>query len=161
MKLIKLTQDKFAKVDDRDFGKVNQYKWYFSNKQGAATQIHISGSNWRERTQRKKTILMHRFILDAPKYVEVDHINGNRLDNRRKNIRLCAHADNMRNLKLRKDNTSGYKGVTKSYGKWTAHIQFNKKGINLGYFKDKKDAAKAYNEAAKKYFGEFARLNDI
>lgn len=161
MKLISITGNKFAKIDDQDFEKVNRYKWYYSSKQGVVTQVHISGSNWRGRTQKKKHVLMHRFLLDVPKYLEVDHKNGNKLDNRRRNIRICTHAENMRNLKLRKDNTSGYKGVGWNFSKWQARIWFNNKKISLGQFEKKEDAAKAYNEAAKKYFGEYARLNDI
>ena len=149
MKLIRLSQDKFAKVDDEDFDKINQYKWCF---------IESHGASWR---RKGKGILMHRFIINAPKYLEVDHKNGDRLDNQKNNLRICTHADNMRNRKINKSTMSGYKGVRNNHGRWQACITFNHKFIHLGNFTDKKVAAQKYNETAKQYFGEFARLNEL
>ena len=150
MKLISLSQGKYAKIDDEDFERVNKYKWYYSKKHGAMIRREPRGISW----------MMHRFILNAPKHLEVDHKNGDNIDNRRENIRLCTHADNMRNRKVGK-NVSGYKGVRNNHGKWQAYINFNNKFIYLGNFYDKKEAARKYNEAAKVYFGEFARLNTV
>jgi AP2 domain-containing protein/HNH endonuclease len=106
---------------------------------------------------------LHRLIMNAPADKEVDHINGDTLDNRRCNLRICSHKENLRNQKLPKNSKSGYKGVTwyKRIKKWRSHIRLNKKQIHLGYFDDIKLAANAYNEAAIKYFGEFAKLNDL
>ena len=106
---------------------------------------------------------MHRVIMDTELNMIVDHLNGNGLDNRRSNLRNCTHAENMRNRKINKKNRSGFKGVsyyTKD-NKWRAMIKFNNLRIHIGFYIDPKDAARAYNEAAVKYHGEFANLNKI
>lgn len=91
----------------------------------------------------------------------VDHINGDTLDNRRSNLRLCTVSGNNHNRMKSKNNTSGYKGVSwlKQNQKWRAYIKVNSKDKHLGCYLDKEDAARAYDKAAKEYFGEFARLN--
>lgn len=152
MKQIKLTQGKFAYVDDEDFERVNQYKWYFSkNKWGGYAQ----------RNMLKKTILMHRFILNPSKNMEIDHKNSNGLDNQKMNLRICTSTENKHNASLRKDNTSGYKGVywIDSKSRYVSVIKLNKKRIYGGYFKDKIRAALIYDEMAVKYHGQFAKLN--
>lgn len=109
------------------------------------------------------TIRLHRLIISAPDNMLVDHINGNTVDNRKSNLRLCSHIENLRNSKVQSNNKTGYKGVywhTRNK-KWIAHITIKRKSIHLGVFSTKEDAARAYNEAAIKYFGEFARLNNI
>jgi len=116
-----------------------------------------------------KNVYLHRFvmsnILGRPlKSTErVDHINGNGLDNRRCNLRLCEHKQNMANQGSRKNTSSKYKGVTfyKRDQKWQAKISPNGKTIHLGYFDSEIEAAKAYNRKAVEVFGEFARLNDL
>ena len=97
----------------------------------------------------------------TPKGMATDHINGDGLDNRKQNLRICTHAENLRNRRLGKNNTSGYKGVSwhKLHKLWYAHISHNKKLMSLGYFKDKEEAAKAYDRKAIELFGEFAKLN--
>jgi hypothetical protein len=104
---------------------------------------------------------MARYILGAPRGMPVDHINRDSLDNRRCNLRLCTPAENVRNSKIPTTNTSGYKGVTwyRRGRKWHAHIQINGKTIHLGYYNDKLAARDAYDAAATKYFGAFARPN--
>ena len=94
------------------------------------------------------------------------NINGDSLDNRKSNLRICTHAQNSKNLKVRKDNTSGFKGVcfTKERwrGKrWCAYINSNNKRIGLGRFLTKEEAALKYNEAVEKYHGEFGRMNTL
>lgn len=103
---------------------------------------------------------LHRMVMNAPYGVQVDHINGDTLDNRRCNLRLCSHAENQHN-KNSQAGTSKYKGVYlyKRDKKWRAMIAKNKKNIHLGYFNDEIQAAHAYDEAARQLFGEFARLN--
>ena len=104
---------------------------------------------------------MHRFIMKPKSNEYVDHINGDKLDNRKENLRICTKKENQRNQKVRKDNTSGYKGVALMAGKyWRAYITSGgSRQKHLGNFKTKEEAARAYDEKAKEYFGEFARLN--
>lgn len=112
---------------------------------------------------RKQNIKLHRIIANAPQNMTVDHINGNKADNRRSNLRICAQAENSRNVRTSKSNTSGYKGVWWhcQNKKWRASITLNGKPIHLGLYDDKIEAAKAYNKAAIRYHGEFAKLNKI
>lgn len=149
---IPLTQGKFAIVDKQDFELVNQYKWHLFGKGYAARDEKING--------KKKKVSMHRLILQPPKGMETDHINQNILDNRRKNLRICTHQQNCSNHK-------GYKKI-KGVGKikdrflkkpYYASIMVFYKRIHLGYFATRKKAGRAYDKAAIKYFGDFARLN--
>ncbi len=104
---------------------------------------------------------MHRVIKGAKAGQSVDHVNGNGLDNRRSNLRLCAHAENLRNRKIHKNNKSGFKGVRKrkESSLWRAEIRSNHKFYFLGNFHSAEEAAHAYDAAALKLHGEFARLN--
>jgi hypothetical protein len=101
--------------------------------------------------------------MKTPKDMDTDHINGDGLDNRRDNLRVCNCAQNQRNRGKQNNNQSGLKGVSwhKKGKKWITQLKLNKKNIYLGLFKNKERAAVAYNEAATKYHGEFARLNEI
>jgi hypothetical protein len=145
MRKIQLTQGKMAMVDDEDFKYLNQWKW------------HLHGDGYACRTMKK--IKMHRVLIDCPINLEVDHIDGNKLNNQKSNLRICTHQQNMANQKKYKTNTTGYKGVTiwKQYIR--AQIQINKKRIYLGFFPDLISAAKAYDKKAKELWGSFARLN--
>lgn len=152
MKVIELTRGQVAIVDDEDFSELAQYRWYFMTVGYAARCLYPS----------KKVVYMHRQITGAQKGEQVDHINENKLDNRRANLRIATKAENMRNRGAPTNSTTGLKGVS---------VQANTKrfrcGIKLkdgtklylGYFKSAKDAAHAYDEAAKLHHGEFARLN--
>lgn len=107
---------------------------------------------------------LHKLIMKTPKGMVVDHINGDVTDNRRRNLRVCSHLENSRNSKKQKNNTSGYKGVTRRSGykkPFWARIKYKGKQISLGQFTTAKEAGIAYNDAARKYFMEFARLNKI
>ena len=110
-----------------------------------------------------KSIFLHRLVLAAQDGQVVDHINGDKLDNRRENLRLCTVAQNSQNQSLRATNTSGFKGVRRNAaaGKWEALIRHAGRRIYLGLFDDPRVAAHAYNRAAVALHGEFARLNPL
>ena len=151
MKTIPLTQGKVAVIDDDDLELVSKYNWYYLPNGYAANKT-------------KKTIYMHRLIAGTPDDMETDHINGDKLDNRRCNLRICTKQDNMRNRDKQNNNTTGYKGVYKTTGseKWRAQIVINRKAKHLGLFDTREEAAQAYREAEKKYFGEFSnRMKSI
>lgn len=153
MKKLKLSQGKYAIVDDIFYDYLNQWKWYFSGRYAVRTPHKQRGG---------KVIRMHRVITKAHEGVEVDHINGNKLDNRLTNLRLCTHKENGKNAKLSKRNTSGYKGVSRaSPNRWVARIRVDGELIILGHYENIKEAARAYNEGALRYHGRFARLNII
>ena len=159
MKELVLTRGKVALVDDADFQRFNQYKWQAMKVKHlwyAMRSIHVD--------KKLRIILLHREILGLQHKdgIMTDHRNGNGLDDRRCNLRACTHTDNMRNRKTQK-HSSVFKGVAwvKRVGRWIAYISVNNKTIHLGYFHDESEAALAYNDAAQKYFGEFARLNSL
>lgn len=111
------------------------------------------------RKENRKDIWLHNEIMCPPEGYVVDHINGDKLNNTRENLRVCTQLDNMKNLKIYTSNTSGVKGVNwrKDIQRWRAYINVEGKCISLGTYKDKEDAIKARKEAEVKYFGEFRR----
>lgn len=117
-------------------------------------QVMIKGKNYQ--CHRIVFLLAHNRL---PKYI--DHINGNKSDNRVENLRECNNSQNSTNKNKQSNNTSGYKGVFRQGNKWRACIRKDGHKYNLGNFACKHEAAKAYNEAALKYHGEFAYLNII
>jgi hypothetical protein len=145
MKEIKLTKGLYAKVDDNLFEELNKKKWLATNGGYAA--------------RSSKTYFMHRFIINAPDDMEVDHIDGDKLNNQLKNLRICTKSQNQSNSARRIDSTSGYKGVCKNHKKWQAYIQHGNKRIYLGTWNTPEDAARAYDKAAKKLNGNFSRTN--
>jgi hypothetical protein len=147
------SENKFTLVDIEDLDKISKYKWHIS-KGYAQSSVNIKGN--------RVTIKLHRIITKPNKNEEIDHINHNKLDNRKENLRVCTRKQNTRNTLKRKNCSSKYKGVTwKTHTeKWRSRL-FNNKNISLGCFEDEKDAARAYNEKAKELFGEFAHLNEI
>lgn len=159
MKEIQLTQGKVALVDDEDFKYLNQWKWYVNNLCG---KFYAVRNHW-ENKKFVGQLLMHRFIMNPSKGLVVDHYNGNTLDNRKCNLRVCTYSQNRMNSVKTIYNKSGYKGVHwhKLGKKWVAKIELNKTKHYLGLFYDIKEAAKAYNDAAIKFYGEFAKLNKI
>ena len=164
MKLIPLTRGLFAKVDDDDFEHLNQWKWHaYTDGHTYYAVRHTPISE----DPKRKNIQMHRVIMSTPKDMVVDHINHNGLDNQKHNMRNCSHAQNIYNMKSRKNETSTYKGVSlyanrtkkKTYYYWEANINFGKKTEFLGLFETEELAALAYNKRAGELFGKFAYLN--
>lgn len=155
MKEIPISGKLVTLVDDQDYDWLNQWKWYAG---GSPARIYVA----RQEKGSLKTIRMHRLILGATgRHVLVDHKNGNTLDNRRENLRLCTTGENIQNQKAHANSFTGVKGVCLFRKKFRAEIQFDKNRVYLGAFEDIKDALLAYNEAALKYHGEFAKLNPI
>ena len=145
----------YALADARDIPLLSLFKWKRHNRNGHYYAVAYSKSHGRY-------VMMHRIILDAPKGKEVDHINGNGLDNRRENLRKCTTQQNSFNKRMyRGAKSSKYKGVTwhKRSRKWHARIRHNYAFIQLGYFTKELDAAQAYDKKAKELFGEFAHPN--
>lgn len=160
MKSIALTKGRVAIVDDEDYEWLKEWKWHANgsgNKpQYAARRVFVGDGS-----RRSKVILMHHFIMPRIDGLYVDHANGNSLDNRRSNLRYCTMTENNHNLPAHRDGGSQYKGVCWSENKkrWRANICLNSKQTHLGYFDSEALAAAAYDEAAKRHYGKFARLN--
>ncbi len=160
MRKIKLTQGKYALVDDEDFERLSQYKWNaWRNKYKHNITFYAIHTIFRK-GKNPSAIRMHRMILGVtdPK-IQVDHRNCNGLNNQKKNLRICTDQQNKQNRGKQRNNTSGYKGVffNKRFKKWTAIIGVDGKLKHLGYFKSPKQASIAYKKAQKIYHGEFAR----
>ena len=162
VKEIALTQGQVALVDDEDFERVNKYKWcaqwFPSTKSFRASRrklVRERGDGGQER------IYLHRFVMNAPRGRDVDHVNHNTLDNRKSNLRICTRSENCMNKLKWNGCSSRFKGVSwsKEVLKWRANIKKDNKQCSLGYFTDETDAARAYNQAALRLHGDFACLN--
>jgi len=156
MKQIPLTRGYFAIVDDDDYEGLSKFKWH--------AKIGDSGCVYALRRLPKINgkslfVRMHRSVVNAPTDKFVDHINGNTLDNRRSNLRLCSKAENGRNRGKNKNNTSGFCGVTRNKKWFQSRLWINGVPMYLGIYTTAEDAARAYDAAALIHHGEFARLN--
>lgn len=137
-------------IDIEDIDLVKDIKWHKSNLQRSTYYCISNNSKWRR---------IHRLILGiTDENTLVDHINHNGLDNRKSNLRICTNQQNICNCNIPKNNKSGCKGVywAKDKQKWTVQVTINNKTKYIGRFTEYEDAVKARNEAAKKYYGEFA-----
>jgi hypothetical protein len=151
---IKLTKGKHALVDPEDYERIAEYDWQFIENGGNCYARSIGGCG--------NFIYMHRQIRNNPAGVVVDHKDGDGLNNMRGNLRIVTRSQNNYNSrKTLKKRSSKYKGVSldKEKNRWRATIRYNGRNKALGYFANEEDAARAYDEAAKKYHGEFAWLN--
>lgn len=151
-KEIVLTGGQVSIVDDEDYEELSKYKWRVMQK-GNTSYAKRKGA-------KGATFMMHREIINAPANMEVDHIDGNGLNNTKLNLRLCSHSENMRNQRIPKNNKTGFKGVT-SYlkNKYRAMISHENKSFHIGVYETAEEAAKAYDDKAIELFGEYARTN--
>lgn len=165
MKEIPLTKGKVALVDDEDYDYLMQWKWYAKNDKKDTWYAFRSSYSKNSHHTICITIGMHREIMGLKKgnKLQVDHINHNGLDNQKKNLRVCTHTQNRQNARFYKNNTSGVKGVSfePCSKKWRARIWFDGKFKSLGRYKSKQEAVEAYDEATKKYHGDFSCPNNI
>lgn len=155
-KKLMLSNKSVALVDNEDFEKVSMYSWY----------LHKGGYAARNGTRpgEPHTIFLHHFVTSTGYKYVVDHINGNRLDNRKENLRIVTQQQNCFNRPPNKNKSSSkYKGVywSKQKNLWLALIKINGKSRHLGYFNTEINAAIAYNENAKVLFGKYAWLNNV
>jgi hypothetical protein len=154
MKLIPLTKGRFATVSNVDFKKVSRFNWNYCKNGNNEYALSFSGPK-----KARRTISMHRLVKGFPDS-RVDHEDGNGLNNCRSNLRVATQSQNMANARKRNDNNSGFKGVSwkRPSRKWCAQINPGRV-IHLGLFKSPTDAAVAYDQAAIKHFGAFAKTN--
>jgi len=138
-------------VDDEDYEELISYSWYLNNSGYASAKIG------------GKFVLMHRLIMKANPGQEIDHINNNKLDNRKTNLHFCTRSQNLAKRNRPPHNSSGYKGV--SYccqtNKYRAYIQYKGKHIAIGRFLTAVEAAKAYNKKAVELYGEYSSINEV
>lgn len=146
-------------LDIEDYDKLITKKWnIIKNRNGVCSVRHSYYKN-----KKHMCLYIHRYVLNYSDNLVIDHINGNPLDNRKCNLRICTNQENCRNQKVAKHSSGGIKGVSynKNNKKWTARIGLNYTRIFLGYFNTKVDAAIAYNKKAIELYGEFAKLNEV
>jgi hypothetical protein len=147
----------FIILDDADFKNFGNLKWNLHSKGYAVKRITQPD------TKKSKILFLHRLLMGNPEGLTVDHINGNKLDNRRENLRVCTLAKNNMNKSKKLTGKHKYKGyaLCKQNKNFEARICVNYKKLYLGTFKTEEEAAMAYNEAAYVYFGPFAKLNKV
>lgn len=150
MRKLPLSQGKVALIDNEDYKRSKQYKWFFSTTGYAVRSTHNG--------KKGGTVYLHRYLLNAPRDKVVDHINGNKLDNRRSNLRLVTATDNKRN-RVTARSKSGQVGVywSKQNKKWNAQIGIDGKSKSLGFFDDLEKAVECRVAAEWQYWGFSSR----
>lgn len=168
--IVKVYLDKglCAIVEVDDLALIAPYRWYAHNpprstKWYASTSWYLGGGRL---NQVKKLVSMHALIMghDVSTGMDIDHINGNGLDNRRRNLRSATRTQTNANRGKYRNNSTGYKGVYYYPNRETpywAYITCDRKRKSLGYYATAEEAALAYNKAAKELFGEYAHLNNL
>lgn len=149
VRYISLTRGLYAIVDAEDYGWLSRYKWHASSRDAPYAYCTVNGKN----------IAMHRMIMRPPKGMVVDHINGNGLDNRRCNLRVCRQDQNMRNSRRHVGGKSRFRGVFPRGHQWEAKVTYKGKEYYLGRFNSELEAAEARDRLASKLFGKYAWLN--
>jgi hypothetical protein len=154
---IKLTRGKYAIVDPEDFERFNRYKWHCSQSNYAVRAATIKTEKGRKQVE----LFMHKVVCPPPQGLIVDHINRNRLDNRRANLRPATWTQNAWNRSKRSRQKTRYKGIRyqKDTKRWQVRLMIEGRRISFGCYNDEKEAAKAYDAAAKKHRGDYAVLN--
>lgn len=149
MKIIYTRKGDEIMVDDEDYEELNQFLWHVSEGYALTKYSNVNGRHY---------VRMHRVIMKTKKGDDTDHINHNKLDNQKKNLRVCTRAENMRNYSKNKSSTSGITGVSwdKFNNKWRSQIMFYGVMKNLGRYENINDAINARKAAEAIYFGEFA-----
>lgn len=156
-KQIPLTRGKFALVDDEDYERLINFKWNCTTFGYATRSIKNKSTNGKH-----VVIWMHREIMNTPKGMDTDHIDGDKLNNKKTNLRICTRSQNNMNQKPQRTKySSKYKGVYfyKKYNKWGSQININKTKHFIGFYENEEEAAYAYNEKSKEMFGEYAIIH--
>lgn len=141
-------------MDDADYEELNKYKWSLGGSHSSYA-VRCTG-----KAGARKWIYMHRAIMNTPAGMDTDHINRNRLDNRRCNLRICTRSENNGNRIGRPNSKSKYRGVWPvGPNRWVSQIAFKKQRYTVGSFRTEEEAARAWDSKARELFGKFARVN--
>ena len=154
---VQLTKGKIALIDQSDAEMTSKIKWYACETNAGYFYAACHGGNCHS---SKIHVFMHRYLMGEPTGMKVDHRNGDSMDCRRENLRICTQSQNVRNRRKVRG-SSKYKGVhfQATRNKWAVQISENGKSQHVGLFSDEREAAKAYDRRAKDAFGEFAHTN--
>lgn len=144
-------------IDPEDVERVSRFYW------AVMVRGDVSSAIWDKDTKKASHLKLHRFIMSAPVGMVVDHINHDPLDNRKSNLRICTTSQNGKNLRIKKNNTSGYPGVRwqEDRKKWRAEIKLDYKNLFLGRYDTKAEAIQARRNAEVELYGDYAPLNEV
>lgn len=162
-KEIPLTRGHVAIVDDEDYADISRFKWcaHTSKRRDGTVKTVYAKRNFVDVNRKRITVLMHREIARVPKNMQVDHVDGNGLNNTRANLRACTNMENQNNQRPKRVGSSMFKGVSwlKENQKWRAQIRINGKTRHVGLYATETEAAMAYDGAAIRWLGPFAHTN--